>query len=158
MKPVTRQEIFENAVAEGKTPNIKPLTREEIVLAKHARREASGGGSGGGGAGDLIVDSEIFDDSNDAFVEYAKKLIYPTVIKRTSADMEGTCPKVYLQKYFAYNAYVDYENQENGWLEAWYISGDANDINNLIVSVSIVITAEQVLEIKAAWEKLGGVN
>lgn len=46
MKPVTRREIFENAVAEGKDPGIKPLTREEAILAKHAKREASGGSGG----------------------------------------------------------------------------------------------------------------
>lgn len=59
MKPLTRKEIFENAIAEGKQAPIEPVTREEMILAAHAKREASGGSGGGvGGALDLIIFTE----------------------------------------------------------------------------------------------------
>lgn len=57
MKPITRKEIFENAIAQGKKPPIKPLTREEIIMAKEAERESSGGSSGGGAY--ATVDNKI---------------------------------------------------------------------------------------------------
>ena len=44
MKPITRKEIFENAIARGEKAPIKPMTRKEILMAKEAEREASGGG------------------------------------------------------------------------------------------------------------------
>lgn len=51
MKTQNRKEIFLKALANGEEPNIKPLTREELLLKKQAEREsASGGASGGGGA------------------------------------------------------------------------------------------------------------
>ena len=49
MKHMTRKEIFMAALAKGEEAPIKPLTREEQLLAAHAKREASGGGTGGGG-------------------------------------------------------------------------------------------------------------
>ena len=56
MKPLTRKEIFENAIAQGKNAPIEPITREEMILAAHAKREASGGGgTGGGGDTGLLV-------------------------------------------------------------------------------------------------------
>ena len=53
--PKNRREIFLKAIATGSESPVKPLTREEILLAEHARREASGGtgGSSGGNAGVL---------------------------------------------------------------------------------------------------------
>jgi hypothetical protein len=46
MKTQNREEIFLKALANGKEPNIKPLTRKEILLKKQAEREsASGGGA-----------------------------------------------------------------------------------------------------------------
>lgn len=45
MKPLTRREIFERAIAKGEVPTIKPLTRKEIIMAKEAKREASGDGA-----------------------------------------------------------------------------------------------------------------
>ncbi len=41
-KPLTRKEIFMNAVAEGKPADLKPLTREEMLLQKHATPASSG--------------------------------------------------------------------------------------------------------------------
>lgn len=48
IKPKTRKEVFMDAIAKGKKPAIEPLTREEVLMAEHAEREASGGGGGGG--------------------------------------------------------------------------------------------------------------
>lgn len=47
-KPTNRREIFMHAIATGCECPIEPVTREEILLAEHAKREAQGGGSGGG--------------------------------------------------------------------------------------------------------------
>lgn len=44
IKPKTRKEVFMDAIAKGKKPAIAPLTREEVLMAEHAEREASGGG------------------------------------------------------------------------------------------------------------------
>lgn len=44
IKPKTRKEVFMDAIAKGKKPPIEPLTREEVLMAEHAEREASGGG------------------------------------------------------------------------------------------------------------------
>lgn len=44
IKPKTRKEVFMDAIAKGKKPTIEPLTREEVLMAEHAEREASGGG------------------------------------------------------------------------------------------------------------------
>lgn len=49
--PINRREIFMNAIATGCECPIEPVTREEMLLAAHAKREASGGGSSGGGGG-----------------------------------------------------------------------------------------------------------
>ena len=49
MKHMTRREVFMNAVAKGEEAPIEPLTREEVLLAEHAKREASGGSGGSGG-------------------------------------------------------------------------------------------------------------
>lgn len=46
IKPKTRKEVFMDAIAKGKKPAIEPLTREEVLMAEHAEREASGGGGG----------------------------------------------------------------------------------------------------------------
>lgn len=40
VNPLTRKEIFEEAIARGEVPTIKPLTRQEIIMAKEARRES----------------------------------------------------------------------------------------------------------------------
>lgn len=47
MKAQNRKEIFLKALANGKEPNIKPLTREEVLLAKQAKRESESTGGGG---------------------------------------------------------------------------------------------------------------
>ena len=44
MKPLTRKEIFQVAIARGEAPKGKPLTRSEIYMTQEAEREASGGG------------------------------------------------------------------------------------------------------------------
>lgn len=57
IKPTTRREMFLNAIATGCECELEPVTREEAILAAHAKREASGGsgGSGGGGASNVCV-------------------------------------------------------------------------------------------------------
>lgn len=45
IKPKTRKEVFMDAIAKGKKPAIEPLTSEEVLMAEHAEREATGGGS-----------------------------------------------------------------------------------------------------------------
>ena len=47
MKAQNRKEIFLKALANGEEPNIKPLTREEELLAKQAKRESESAGGGG---------------------------------------------------------------------------------------------------------------
>lgn len=44
MKPITRKEIFENAIAHGEKAPIKPMTRKEIIMAKEAKRESKSTG------------------------------------------------------------------------------------------------------------------
>lgn len=44
MKPLTRKEILQAAIARGEVPKGKPLTRSEIFMTQEAEREASGGG------------------------------------------------------------------------------------------------------------------
>ena len=44
-KPTNRREIFMNAIATGCECPIEPVTREEMFLAEHAKREAAGGGA-----------------------------------------------------------------------------------------------------------------
>lgn len=44
MKPITRKEIFENAIAHGEKAPIKPMTRKEIIMAKEAKRESKSPG------------------------------------------------------------------------------------------------------------------
>lgn len=44
MKAKNRKEIFLKALANGEEPNIKPLTREEILLKKQAERESESTG------------------------------------------------------------------------------------------------------------------
>lgn len=51
MEFATRKEIFLDAIAKGKEPEIEPLTREELLLAEHAKREASGGSGSGSALG-----------------------------------------------------------------------------------------------------------
>lgn len=48
-KPISRHEMFMSAIANGCECTLEPVTREEQLLAAHAKREASGGGTGGGG-------------------------------------------------------------------------------------------------------------
>lgn len=67
MRPLTRKEIFENAIAQGKEAPIEPVTREEMILAAHAKREASGGSGGGGGVEQpkyILVSEEDPDSGN----------------------------------------------------------------------------------------------
>lgn len=45
MKTQNRKEIFLKALANGEEANIKPLTREEVLLKKQAERESAGGGA-----------------------------------------------------------------------------------------------------------------
>lgn len=40
VNPLTRKEIFEEAIARGEVPTIKPLTRQEMIMAKEASRES----------------------------------------------------------------------------------------------------------------------
>ena len=66
-KPLTRKEIFEEAIAKAEVPKIKPLTRQEIIMVKEAKREASGGGGTGGGVTytDYFADgSYLYHDEN----------------------------------------------------------------------------------------------
>lgn len=49
MKPVNRKEIFMTALAKGEEVGIEPVTREEMLLAEQAKREAGSSGGGGGG-------------------------------------------------------------------------------------------------------------
>lgn len=67
IEPTNRREMFLNAIATGCECPVEPLTREEILLAEHARREASGGagGSSGGGSTPCFVSCEMvyFEDS-----------------------------------------------------------------------------------------------
>ena len=44
MKAQNRKEIFLKALANGEEPKIKPLTREEVFLAKQAKRESESTG------------------------------------------------------------------------------------------------------------------
>lgn len=46
-KPTNRREMFLHAIATGCECPIEPVTREEMLMAEHAKREAQGGGSGG---------------------------------------------------------------------------------------------------------------
>ena len=44
IQPTTRKEMFLHAIATGCECELEPVTREEQLLAQHAKREASGGG------------------------------------------------------------------------------------------------------------------
>lgn len=66
MKHMTRKEIFMAALAKGENPPIKPLTREEHLMAAHAKREASGGGGTGGGASEALP-LIIFTENQDTY-------------------------------------------------------------------------------------------
>ena len=57
MKHMTRKEIFMAALAKGVKAPIKPLTREEQLLAAHAEREASGGGGYGDVTGTFDINA-----------------------------------------------------------------------------------------------------
>ena len=65
MKHMTRKEIFMAALAKGVKAPIKPLTREEQLLAAHAEREASGGG-GASNVMHVFIKPE-FDEENLVF-------------------------------------------------------------------------------------------
>ena len=70
IKPKTRKEVFMDAIAKGKKPAIEPLTREEVLMAEHAEREASGGG----GASSLtLIITGSYDAENDEYVFTANK-------------------------------------------------------------------------------------
>lgn len=80
MEPITREETYLTAIAEGKQVQISPITREEMYLAKLAgqditlpdpitRKEmfleaAIEGGSGGGSGGGTGWDGTLFKDSS----------------------------------------------------------------------------------------------
>ena len=57
MKTQNRKEIFLRALANGEEANIKPLTREEMLLKKQAERESASGG----GAFVVNLDGSMFD-------------------------------------------------------------------------------------------------
>lgn len=65
VKPLTRKEIFEEAIARGKAPTIKPLTRQEMIMAKEARRESqeTGGGVQACGAKVYYLDTSEMSDA-----------------------------------------------------------------------------------------------
>lgn len=54
LTPLTREEIFLNAIAEGEDPNLTPVTREEHFLKNIYDAVSQGGG--GGGSSNLIVE------------------------------------------------------------------------------------------------------
>lgn len=89
MEPINRREVFLNALAKGEPVPIEPLTREEVLLARQAEREA--GGSGGGGYDAIIryndlnfTTPELLSGSYDNLVakvrggEFVNVLIYGT--------------------------------------------------------------------------------
>jgi hypothetical protein len=45
MEPVTREELFYEAILNGKLPNIVPITRQEMYLAQIAAKLSSNGGA-----------------------------------------------------------------------------------------------------------------
>jgi hypothetical protein len=55
IEPTTRREMFLHAIATGCECELEPVTREEMLLAQHAQREASGGSGGSGGGGGVTV-------------------------------------------------------------------------------------------------------
>lgn len=58
-KPTNRREIFMHAIATGCECPIEPVTREEMFLAEHAKREAQGGGSGGVSGWNNLVETKV---------------------------------------------------------------------------------------------------
>lgn len=113
-KPTNRREMFLHAIATGCECPIEPVTREEMLMAEHAKREAQGGGSGGVSSWndltdkpfdvELIQSEPVFEGDTDGF-EYidVSALIGGTqayAVKVTSqavsvADLVGAAITIY---------------------------------------------------------------
>ena len=79
MKAQNRKEIFLKALANGEEPKIKPLTREEALLKKQAKRESESSGGGEHRCDWNKMDNRPFGE------ETVKKYIVPEVLL-TSID------------------------------------------------------------------------
>lgn len=93
MKTQNRKEIFLKALANGEEANIKPLTREEVLLKKQAQRESA---SGGGGGGITIVNLTVDYDANVATCDMTAEEIFEMaqnsfVMLREIWAFDGAC-------------------------------------------------------------------
>ena len=151
MKHMTRKEIFMAALAKGEEAPIEPLTREEQLLAAHARREANGssGGSSGGASKPLggngvayvrgnMLSEPISEEDTEKVVDAYKsgKSVYMYMPYKDSSESA-----LYIEP--ANNMDASYsEADENGYYGI--------DLNSNTMMCKIKLTAEQMNEIATA--------
>lgn len=126
MKPLTREEIFKKAIAEGKEAPIKPITREEHLMAEHAKREASGGGSGGGLTTFYVYDDYyVYHNRNGALGRYENDRVSVEEVEEAAAG--GVIVLAYAStavgiSCYTYPTRIDWSN---GGYATFYIGSDA---------------------------------
>lgn len=70
MNPITRKEVFLDAICDGEPCGLEPASREELVLKKLAESMVGGGGSGGGGDCDWnAMKNKPFDAERGSWID-----------------------------------------------------------------------------------------
>ena len=129
MKPVTRKEMFMEALAKGCACDVEPVTREEKFLAAQAEREASGG-SGGSGGVDMYIccdknNPKVISGSHSNVVEKMRAGLPPVIIKMLY-EMNDAGDDGQIDAYGVYLANnVLYREQDGRWYVE--VEGETSD-------------------------------
>lgn len=133
MKPVTRKEMFMNALCGGECP-VEPATREEMYLARMA--ESAGGG---GGAPVVCVFQDTTDEaSSPYFLKEITEWVYDSMQRPSPAtDPEVLTPGEVLEMVFGKREVILilYQKKLLGGVAAWgregvYLCLDNTDFSN----------------------------
>ena len=173
--PNNRREVFLNAIATGRECSLEPVTREEILLAGHARREANGGSGGGsvstGGstgsgvfvfAPNFVYDEEleysvyrVKDEDRVAVINAVKNMcrIYAAYNANSYGNWSNYCYELQFRLSANHLPNDDGDEEESNWaLEFRFVEYEERNMSHNFERIRL--TREEYHEIYDAWNAM----